>query len=76
MSKPILYILTQVEGQPNLLNEANKRIFEMMQGDTPDKIGGILAIGMCVFFVTFLTNSYVTLSNDLNFIINLKIQIR
>ncbi|CAG8528851.1 8861_t:CDS:10, partial [Acaulospora morrowiae] len=35
-----------VEGQPNLLNEANKRIFEMMQGDTPDshKIGGILAI--------------------------------
>ena len=55
------------------MNEANKRIFEMMQGDTPDKIGGILAIGMCVFFVTFLTNSYVTLSNDLNFIINLKI---
>jgi hypothetical protein len=27
------------------LNEANKRIFELMQGDTPDKIGGILAIG-------------------------------
>jgi hypothetical protein len=45
----------------------------MMQGDTPDKIGGILAIGMYVFFATFLTNSYVTLSNDLNFIINLKI---
>ncbi|CAG8613721.1 7932_t:CDS:2 [Scutellospora calospora] len=36
-----------VEGRPSLLNEANKRIFEMMQGDTPDfhKIGGILAIG-------------------------------
>ncbi|CAG8552522.1 7121_t:CDS:10 [Diversispora eburnea] len=35
-----------VEGQPNLLNEVNKRIFEMMQGDTPDshKIGGIFAI--------------------------------
>ncbi|CAG8465028.1 34810_t:CDS:10, partial [Racocetra persica] len=33
-----------VEGQSNLLNEANKRIFEMMQGDTPDshKIGDSL----------------------------------
>ncbi|CAJ0764490.1 6836_t:CDS:2, partial [Entrophospora sp. SA101] len=36
-----------VEGQSNLLNEANRCIFEMMQPDTPDaqKIGGILAIG-------------------------------
>ncbi|CAH1757738.1 9252_t:CDS:10 [Entrophospora sp. SA101] len=35
-----------VEGQSNLLNEANRCIFEMMQPDTPDaqKIGGILAI--------------------------------
>ena len=38
--------LFQVEGQPNILNEANKPIFEMMQGDTSDKIGGILAIGI------------------------------
>ncbi|CAJ0831102.1 7876_t:CDS:2, partial [Entrophospora sp. SA101] len=39
-----------VEGQPNLLNEANKRIFEMMQPDTPDaqKIGGILAIDILI----------------------------
>ncbi|KAG9294210.1 hypothetical protein G9A89_021569 [Geosiphon pyriformis] len=33
-----------VDGQPNVLNEANKRIFEMMQGDVADKIGGINAI--------------------------------
>ncbi|CAG8652930.1 1155_t:CDS:2, partial [Paraglomus brasilianum] len=33
-------------GQPNILNEAKKPIFEMMQGDTSDKIGGILAIGV------------------------------
>jgi len=33
-------------GQPNILNEAKKPIFEMMQGDTSDKIGGILAIGI------------------------------
>ncbi|CAJ0759640.1 779_t:CDS:2, partial [Entrophospora sp. SA101] len=44
--RDISKIEEQVEGQPNLLNEANKRIFEMMQPDTPDaqKIGGILAI--------------------------------
>ncbi|CAI2178216.1 17365_t:CDS:10 [Funneliformis geosporum] len=42
--KAALELRLLVEGQPNLLNEANKRIFEMMQGDTPDKIGGIIAI--------------------------------
>ncbi|EXX76507.1 Tor2p [Rhizophagus irregularis DAOM 197198w] len=42
--KAALELRLLVEGQPNLLNEANKRIFELMQGDTPDKIGGILAI--------------------------------